>query len=327
MDWKKILPIAGIILLIYVLWKSDVDKIISVFSTIHPFYIILAFLSFIPYVLVINLEWQILLRKQHIQVRFWYSLKNYFIGYFYGFITPGGFGNYLRAFYLREESKTPLPKCVSNILVLNTIDLIALFILSSIGGVFLLGRYPYLLLISIIFLISVTVIFIFFLRQKKSKQLFEKLLNTKIFQTIQHYMDDQMQTFYEDLPGFKDLWLPFLISFTSYVVFFTELFFIAQLFSITVPYITLFFMFAISATVAAIPISIHGVGTRDATLVALLSLYNIPPANSVSFTLFWFTVFWVAPSVFGAFITLLEHKKIPPRKNKQPSEQTPIPFS
>ncbi len=317
MDWKKLLPIAGIILFIYVLWRFNVGKIISVFSTIDPFYAAVSFLSLPLFVLVINLEWQILLKKQKIHVSFWYTFKNYFIGYFYGFITPGGFGNYLRALYLREESNTPLPKCISNIVTLNTIDLIALFIISSIGGLFLLGRYPYLLLISLASLIVVTAIFIFFLRQKKSKQLFEKLLNTQIFQTIQRFMDDPIETFYEDLPGFKDLVLPFLISFLSYVVFFTELYFIAQLFGISVPYSTLFFMFAISATVAAIPISVHGVGTRDATLVALLSIYDISPENSISFTLFWFTVFWVTPSIIGAFITLVENKKLPPRKKKQ----------
>jgi uncharacterized protein (TIRG00374 family) len=317
MDWKKLLPIAGIILFIYVLWRFNVGKIISVFSTIDPFYAAISFLSLPLFVLVINLEWQILLKKQKIHASFWYTFKNYFIGYFYGFITPGGFGNYLRALYLREETNTPLPKCISNIVTLNTIDLIALFIISSIGGLFLLGRYPYLLLISLASLITVTAIFIFFLRQKKSKQLFEKLLNTQIFQTIQRFMDDPIETFYEDLPGFKDLVLPFLISFLSYVVFFTELYFIAQLFGISVPYLTLFFMFAISATVAAIPISVHGVGTRDATLVALLSIYNISPENSISFTLFWFTVFWVTPSIIGAFITLVENKKLPPRKKKQ----------
>ena len=317
MNWKKLLPIAGIILLIYVLWRFDVGKIFSVFSTINPFYIILAFLSLIPYILVINLEWQILQRKQNIHVSYWYSLKNYFIGYFYGFITPGGLGNYLRALYLREESKTPLPKCISNIVTLNSIDLIALFIISSIGGIFLLGRYPYLLAISIVFLIAATTIFIFFIRQKKSKQLFERLLKTQIFQTAQRFMDDPIETFYEDLPRFRDLWLPFLISFLSYVVFFTELYLIAQLFGITVPYLTLFFMVAISATVATIPISVHGVGTRDATLVALLSMYNISPENSVSFTLFWFTVFWIAPSIVGAFITLIENKKLPDRKKIQ----------
>jgi uncharacterized protein (TIRG00374 family) len=314
MDWKKLLPIAGIILFIYVLWRFNVEKILAVFSTINPFYAALCFLSLPLYLIVVNIEWQLILKKQNINVSFRYSFKNYFIGYFYGFITPGGLGNYLRALYLKQESNTPLPKCLSNILTLNTIDLIALFILSSIGGLFLLGRYPYLLLISLLSLIIVSVLFVFFLRQKKSKKLFEKLLKTQIFQTVQRFMDDPIDTFYEDLPSFKDLRLPFLISFLSYVVFFTELYFIAQLFGISVPYLTLFFMFAISATVAAIPISIQGLGTRDVTFVALLSMYNVSPENSISFTLFWFTVFWITPSVIGTFITLMEHKKLPARK-------------
>jgi uncharacterized protein (TIRG00374 family) len=167
--------------------------------------------------------------------------------------------------------------------------------------------------LSLLLLITVTTIFVFFLRQKKSKQLFEKLLKTQIFQTIQGFTDDPLETFYEDLPSFRSLRLPFLISFFSWFVFFSQLYLIAQLFSIHVPYFTLFFMCAIAATFAAIPVSFYGLGTRDVALVALLSLYNVSPENSISFTLFWFTIFWVTPSIIGAFITLLEHKKLPTR--------------
>ncbi len=124
-------------------------------------------------------------------------------------------------------------------------------------------------------------------------------------------MDDPMETFYEDLPSFKSLRLPFLISFVGWFVFFSELYLIAQLFDIHVPFLTLFFILAIAATIASIPISIYGLGTRDAALIALLSLYSVSPENCISFTLFWFTVFWVTPSIIGAFITLLEHKKLP----------------
>jgi uncharacterized protein (TIRG00374 family) len=232
------------------------------------------------------------------------------IGYFYGFVTPGGFGNYLRALYLKQESNAPLPKCISNIITFNTVDLITLFLLSSIGGLFLLGQYPYLIVLSLFCLIMVIVVFTFFLRQKKSKQLFNRLLKTQIFQTIQRYINDPIETFYEDLPSFKDLRLPFLISFVGWVVFFTELFVIAQLFDIHVPFLTLFFMLAIAASIASVPISLYGLGTRDVALVGLLSIYNVPPENCISFTLLWFTIFWVTPSIIGAFITLLEHQRI-----------------
>jgi hypothetical protein len=314
MDWKKLLPVIGILLLIYILWRFNIEKILSVFSAINPLYAALCFLS-IPIVLaVINIEWQMILKRQCIHVSFTYSLKNQLIGYFYGFITPGGFGAYLRALYLKHESNTPLPKCLSNIITFNTLDYITLFILGAIGGLLLLGRNPYLFLLILLLLFTATVLFVFFLRQKKSKQLFQRLLRTQLFQIIQRYMDDSIESFYEDLPSFKSLLLPFLFSIFAWVVFFTTLFFIAQLFDIHVPFIIFIFMLAITATVATVPVSIYGLGTRDATLVALLSVYNVPPENSVSFTLFWFTVFWITPSIIGAVITALESKKLPRKK-------------
>jgi uncharacterized protein (TIRG00374 family) len=316
MDWKKLLPVFGIVLLVYVLWRFNVGKILSVFATLNPLYGALCFLAMPVIMLIVTVEWQMVLKRQCIHVSFVYSLKNFFIGFFYGFITPGGFGAYLRALYLKHESKAPLPKCVSNIITFNTLDYISLFLLGSIGGLFLLGQNPFLLVLILILLFSAIALLVFFLRQKTSKHLFERLLRTQIFQFIQRYMDDSIESFYEDLPTFRSLLLPFLVSFFSWFVFFTELYFIAQLFNIHVPYLTFIFMVAIAATIATIPISLYGLGTRDATLVALLSLYNIPPENSVSFTLFWFMIFWITPSIIGAFITVLESKKLPARKNR-----------
>jgi len=319
MDWKKLLPVFGIVLLVYVLWRFNVGKILSVFATLNPLYGALCFLGMPVIMLIVTVEWQMVLKRQCIHVSFAYSLKNFFIGFFYGFITPGGFGAYLRALYLKHESKAPLPKCVSNIITFNTLDYISLFLLGSIGGLFLLGQNPYLLVLILILLFSAIALLVFFLRQKTSKHLFERLLRTQIFQFIQGYMDDSIESFYEDLPTFRSLLLPFLVSFFSWFVFFTELYFISQLFGIHVPYVTFIFMVAIAATIATIPISLYGLGTRDATLVALLSLYNVPPENSVSFTLFWFVIFWITPSIIGAVITVLESKKLPARKNRDPA--------
>lgn len=317
MDWKKLLPFIGIILLIYILWKFNIGKILSVFSTINPLYAAICLLGVPIIFFIFNIQWQMILKRQCIHVSFIYSFKNLFIGYFYGFITPGGFGAFLSALYLKNESKTSLPKCISNIMTFNTIDYISIFILGSIGGFFLLGRYPYLFILILVLLFFVTFLFTFYLRQKTSKHLFDKLLQTQIFKFIQQYVKDPIESFYDDLPSFKSLLLPFLVSFFSWIVFYTELYLIAQLFNIHIPYITFFFMLAIASSIAIIPISIYGLGTRDATLVALFSLYNIPPENIISFSLFWFTVFLITPSIIGSFITLLENRKLSSRIEHQ----------
>jgi len=312
MDWKKLLPLIGLVLLIYVLWRFDIGKILSVFSSINPFYAALCFLGIPVIFVVINIECQMVFKRQRIHVSFLYSLKNLLIGYFYGFITPGGLGAFLRALYLKHESKAPLPKCLCNLITFNTIDYISIFILGSIGGLFLLGQYPVLYMLILALLFIMIFLFFFFFRQKTSKHLFQKLIQTQLFQIIQQYMQDPMESFYEDLPSFRSLLLPFLFAFFGWIVFYTELYLIALfLFHIHIPYITFVFMLAVTSSLAVIPISVYGLGTRDAIVVALFSVYNVPPENSISFTLFWFTLFFITPSIIGAFITVWENKKLP----------------
>lgn len=311
MDWKKLLPVIGIILLVYILWRFHLEKILSVFATINPLYAALCFLAWPVVLLIINVQWQMILKRQCIHVSYLYSLKNLLIGYFYGFITPGGFGNYLRALYLKQESNAPLPKCVSNLVTYNMVDYLTLFTMGTIGSTLLIGQIPLLFAVMIVLLMIVFLLFAYFFRQHTLKRLFDRLLRTRIFRFIERFLGDSLESFYEDLPSFRSLLLPILVSFLSWIVFFTELSLIAPLFDIHLPYLTLMFMFAIASTIATIPVSIFGLGTRDATLVAVLALYNVPPENSISFTLFWFMIFWVTPSIIGAVITLVESKNLP----------------
>ena len=63
--------------------------------------------------------------------------------------------------------------------------------------------------------------------------------------------------------------------------------------------------------IASIPISIYGIGTREAALIPLFYAFNpaITTEQIVSFSLFWFVVIWLTPSIIGAFLTLHEAKK------------------
>ena len=135
MKFKKLLPIIGIIILILIISSLDLQKIIDIFSKINPIYSIMSFFVVIPLIILANIGWQLLLKKQRIKVSFWYSIKNFFIGYFYGFITPGAFGAYTRSLYLSEESRAPLLKCVSNLIIFNTIEFISLLFVGAIGAI------------------------------------------------------------------------------------------------------------------------------------------------------------------------------------------------
>ena len=310
MDIKKILPIIGIIILVYLLTTVDIPAVIKIFLGIPPLYVFLCLFSVVPILISTNIQWQILLKKQKIHVSFFYSLKNIFIGYFYGFITPGGFGGYIRALYLKNESGQPLPKCVSNIVTFNTLDFLSLLVLGLIGGFFLSSRFPIIFITIVIVSVIVASLFIFFLKKNKSQAVFTKFFQLNIFSKLKDRLEDPVETFFENLPSLKDIILPFSLSILGWVIRFSELYLVSKLFDIQVPYISFIFIISVAYVVASLPISIYGLGTREATLITLFSIFAVTSEKIISLSLFWFAVIWLLPSVVGAVITAFESKKL-----------------
>ena len=73
MKFKKLLPIIGIIILIIIISSLDLQKIINIFSKINPVYSVLSFFVVTPLILLANIGWQLLLKKQRIKVSFYKS--------------------------------------------------------------------------------------------------------------------------------------------------------------------------------------------------------------------------------------------------------------
>ncbi|MCK5030179.1 MAG: flippase-like domain-containing protein [Thermoplasmatales archaeon] len=310
MKFKKLLPIVGVIILIIIINTLDLQKIIDIFSKINPVYSILSFLIIIPLIVLTTIEWQLLLKKQKIKVSFSYSIKNFFIGYFYGFITPGAFGAYTRSIYLSEESGVPLPKCVSNIIIFNTIEYLGMLSVGAIGAIYLSSIYPYLFHIIIVIIIIVISLFSFFFKFKRSRILFTKIVQSRIFVTVRNRIKNSITSFYEDLPKFKDVILPFGISVFGWFLKYIMMFFVAKLFFIEIPFLYFIMVMAVADVIASLPISIYGLGTREAALITMFKFWDVQSEKIVSLSLFLFVIIWLTPSVIGSFITFFETKKL-----------------
>jgi uncharacterized protein (TIRG00374 family) len=310
MKFKKFLPIVGITILIIIVSTLDLEKIIYIFSKISPVYSILSFLAIIPLLVLTTIEWQLLLKKQKIKVSFWYSIKNFFIGYFYGFITPGAIGAYTRSIYLSKESGVPLPKCVSNIIIFNTIDFLGMLIVGAIGAIYLSSIYPNFFYIIILIIIVVISLFSFFFKNKRSRILFTKIVQSRIFATVKDRIENSIASFYEDIPKFKDIILPFGISVFGWFLKYIMMFFIAKLFFIEIPFLYFIMIMAVADVIASLPISIYGLGTREAALITMFKFWDVQSENIVTLSLFLFVIIWLTPSVIGSFITFFETKKL-----------------
>ena len=309
MNFKKLLPLIGVAIFIFILFNLDFNRILETFSRVNPLYAFLCFFVFIPLLTLVNIEWQLLLRRQKIRVSFWYSIKNFFIGYFYGFTIPGGFGAYTRSLYLAEESGSPLPKCFSNLIIFNAIEFTVVLSIGAVGALVFSSFYPYLFFIILIVLIVVFVSYWFFFEKSRSKVLFTRLIKTRIFASYKDKFDRDIDSFYEDLPGLKDVLLPFALSVLGWFLKYIIMFLIAKMFFIDVPIIAFIFIIAISEVISSIPISIYGLGTRDAALIYMFSFFGVSTEEVISVSLFWFVIFWLYPTIIGAFVTFYETRK------------------
>ncbi|MBU1941696.1 MAG: flippase-like domain-containing protein, partial [Candidatus Thermoplasmatota archaeon] len=226
-------------------------------------------------------------------------------------VTPGGFGGYLRALYLKYETCQPLPKCLGNIIIFNTIDLITLLVLGVIGAVVLSSYLPYLFYPILLFLVLVLFLLVFFLKKERSYTAFNRIVESRVFALLKNRIDDPLESFYDDLPRFRELSIPFTLSFVGWIVQISEFYLISRMFDVSVPYTTFLMISAVANVVGILPISIYGLGTRDATLISLFSIYSVLPERVISLSLYWFAVIWFIPSIIGAIITFIESKKLP----------------
>jgi len=311
MDLKKIIPVFGFIILICILLNINIERILIDFLKINPFYLFISFFSITPIILLSNFQWQLLLKKQKIKVTYLYSLKNIFIGYFYGFISPGGYGAYARILYLKHESNTSLQKCFSNVILFNTIDYISLLILGIFGSIILINRSPDLFnpfITIIIILICIITIFLIFMKKELSKKILTIILQFKPINFLlnKNKITTSIELFYEDLPNLSFLKIPFILSIIGWFLQFFELFLISKLFSININFIYFIAIISIANIIASIPITIYGLGTREIILISLFSIFNIIPEKIVSLSLFWFIIIWLIPSIFGGIITIRE---------------------
>ena len=304
MKLRQLLPLVGILVFIYVLSTLDLGAIGTEFSRLPLLYSLLSFIAIIPVLLLSNVQWQVLLKKHGITIGFFRSLENILIGYFYGFITPGGLGAYTRTFYLQEETGAPLEKCIANVIIHNTIDYLSLLLLGCIGGLFVASIFPYLSLLLLAVLILVLLLLLSFVRKDSWRNLLKRLIQSNFFNPFREKLHQSIESMFTSMPRSWDLLLPFILSLVGWILQFTALFFVARLFSVDVPFLYFICIIAISNIVASVPITIYGLGLREYILITLFSLFLVKGETILSLSLFWFVIIWLTPSIFGGILAL-----------------------
>lgn len=269
---KKKLFALGITVLIFILiFKNiDIQAFRTAFLNINWFYLSLALGYFFIYPIVGIERWRWMINLKH-HLSFSEALKIYYIGETLNVALPSKAGDLSKGYFLKKAGITSFTYGMSSVVFEKLLDLMALGFSFLIGFIFFRSEtvvYPkFLLMIGSFFLLFIGVLSLDRMRwiravlyRMKRRKLLRKCIEiTGFIRMIKR--------------KHRSLFLLALIA-VSILFWMGHLFQIFLFFkaaNMDVHYSQVLFLVPIALIVAAIPVTIGGLGTRDLTLIGLFS--------------------------------------------------------
>jgi hypothetical protein len=261
--FKNISLVIKILFLCYfllILSNIEISKIKINIINIELIYILLSF-SFFHYLRSIKL-------KIFFNLKLYNSIKIYLIGFFFGFITPGRVGDFIKIFYVRKKINF---KDFKKIVYEKIIDVYWILMFSCISIIFLFNLNIYNQIISLIFFVFLTV-------------LLHKFIISKLEIKLKLY----------------EIFKANILSILSLFFYLIGCFFIFKNFDIKIgPEIFMVFILALGVTL--VPISFNGLGSREAVFLFFINIINLNKEEIIIASFLIFIFINVLFSICGYF--------------------------
>ena len=273
---KTVLVSAITILIFYFIFtKIDFLSVVEVLSHANLFYLFIALLLLFVIILIIAKRWQTILETMGYNFRY-KECFNLIMGALpLTSITPSKSGDVIKAYYLKDQ--IPMSKTVGSVLTERVFDVFTLILFSLVGMMFC-QRYKlaFFALIILSLIAAMPLILRIDLRLPIKESWNEKLRNIAF--SMKALINNK-----------KALLIIILFSFSIWFlgVVQTLVFFYAL--GIDVPLLFTLANIPIAIFIGLIPVTLGGMGTRDAAIIFLFSEYAAPSqllAVGILFSLF-----------------------------------------
>ena len=295
---KKLLPFTGLIIFLLILWKGiDLESAITVFSRVNVYYLFPAF--FFTFAIIFFKVTRLfkILQENNIEITFINLLEIYANTNLLSQVTNLLFSETTAAIATmqNQNSKTR----VANIYLLcNVTDFSVIFMLCifsfflnynyiiNLLSLNMQGSFSYLMWLLLVIVLLLCIVLFFY---------------KKIILILKKIIYDIKELFINSL---KTLKLMTLLIYMSYLL---ACFFDAKTFNIEINFFYLVFVYTLASLITVVPISVNGLGTREALIIFLMHLKHIENEKSFALSIF---AFILAPiTVFLMFYLFVLFKK------------------
>jgi uncharacterized protein (TIRG00374 family) len=290
----------GIIIFVIILTQINIQNLIKIFENVNIILLSIAVsVNFVASFLK-AFKWKIIVNSFNKDFALAEAIKLFFIGFAFSAITPAKVGDFIKVFYINDDGFGP-GKALSTIVIDRLVDVVLLVSIAVIGItafsiIFRIRILSFSLIILIIAAVAAGVYVLF------NKKLVSKLLRPFFNIFIPANLKNRFSEYYHDFfIGFFDffkkkvpLFSVIAIGIVSWIIPFVYAYILGLSIGIDVPLSYFVLIIPIISLLDLLPISISGIGTRDAALIFLFGLQGISPEQAIAFSLLYlFLSYWL----------------------------------
>lgn len=293
---NTLLKIAGSGLILWLLVSRinlKPDEFVRVISDLHLRWFLFSLFGVVVVLGIKSVRWNILLKQEHCDYSGWKSFIAYMSAFTIGLVTPGRVGEIARLYYVREDTGISFYRSFKTLVADRIFDFALLFWFGGAGMLYfyrLLGDfsgYLYLLLTALVML------FIWGAGYWILRLLVRHESAPVSFRFIKETWNGMFR---------PAMFLPWFLTMLAYFLFYIANQMILKSIGIELNIIDVSFILSLMNLVTIIPVTLAGFGTREVSLVYLLSFYAVTPETAIVFSLLQFSAFFLWGGIIGLII-------------------------
>ncbi len=298
---RRWLRLLGPLLLVGLLVRVNVSEITGTLADANPALLAAAIVLNLPHLTLKTLRWQRLMQAQDIHYNRRSALLAYFGSLFIGLLTPGRLGEFIKAVHVSRDCNVSLAAAFSSVLADRLFDLYALLVVGSAALLTLaLGGAEVFALAGLVLVLTVPLgLFL----HKGSFTWFRRV--GLRFGALGERLFGEGGILPEVRDGLRRMTWPWvlaavLLTGLAYSVFYSQCYLLARSLDLSTGFGPVMFAVALGSLVTLVPVSISGLGTREAAIIAYLDTAGVGAEAALSFSLLVFVTFYIAGGLMGA---------------------------
>ena len=302
MRWRQLVfRLIGVAILAFILTRIDLKATLAALQGLHWGYLLLAIAANLPLFGLKAWRWQEMLKMQGIRYPWRDAFLAFVAGLFLGLITPGRVGEMTKALYLKQDRDVPVSVGLANVLMDRLFDLYTIMVLGTTGLIWFRLLPDWALVLILAGTLASILLPILLLSKRLASWALAIVQRLPILGRYQPRLAAATDRFQQGLRPLLTprLILPLLITQVAYLLFFEQGQLLAQAVGLQIGIAYLAVCLSVAGVVTLLPISISGLGTRDAVLIAMFAPLGIVTEHTMAFSTLYFLTFYVIGGALG----------------------------